>query len=166
MELTPRIEYAAGDKLYTSVCDLQAAVEVTEAPERITFDVHGRLMTAAHQPTPDEMQYRLTYHLSAEKVEIVVGSFVADPAAVRLLVPVISQHDEAIERIDAKTVRISKRNGKLIVRTDAPEGFRTQSNEHTFNLVPGFECIPLAVTPQQGRAVRVELAVEDVPPSV
>jgi hypothetical protein len=162
MELTPRIEYTAGGQVYNSVCDLQAAVGVTETPERITFGVHGRLMTAAHQPTPHgEQYYRLAYHLSPEKVEIVIGPCGADPASVRLLVPVISQHDEAIERIDAKTVRISKGNGKLVVRTDAAEGFQTQSNERTFNLVPGFECIPLAVTPQQGRAVRVELAVED-----
>ena len=91
---------------------------------------------------------------------IAAGPLVSNADFPRLIVPVISQHDEQLERIDAQTIRISKKSGKLLVHTDAPGGFETLSNERTFNRVPGFECLPLAVTPQPGKWLRVEFSSE------
>jgi hypothetical protein len=91
---------------------------------------------------------------------IAAGPFVPNTDYLRLIVPVISQHDEQLERIDAQTIRISKKGGKLLVHTDAPGGFDTLSHERTFNLVPGFECLPLAVTPEPGKWLRVEFSSE------
>jgi hypothetical protein len=161
MELTPRIECAAGDRMYTSVCDFGAALTANATPERITFDARGRLLTAAHQPVPGgEVHYHLAYRLTGATVEITASADAAGPAPLQFLLPVISQHEEKLETIDARTIRVVKPKGALVVRTDAPQGFEALPKERTFNLVPGFECVPLAVTLQPGREVRVELSVE------
>jgi len=158
MELTPRLEWPVGDQIYTSVCDLQGLAILGQTPEQITFDVHGRFSTAAHKRLASA--YRLAYYFTAQNVVIAAGPFVPNTDYLRLIVPVISQHDEQLEHIDAQTIRISKKGGKLLVHTDAPGGFDTLSHERTFNLVPGFECLPLAVTPEPGKWLRVEFSSE------
>ena len=45
----------------------------------------------------------------------------------------------------------------LTVHTDAAAGFGTVPKERTFNLVPGFEAIPLSVVMQPGQEVRVRI---------
>ena len=186
MELTPRIECAAGDRVYTSVNDFEAALTANAAPEQIAFDARGRLLTAARQPVPNgdvhyHLVYRLApatakisagadvagpaphhlvYHLAPAMVEIVAAVDGAGPAPLRFILPVVSRHEEAVEQIDAKTIRIVKRDGVLMVRTDAPQGFETLPKERTFNLVPGFECVPLAITMEPGKEIRIELSAE------
>jgi hypothetical protein len=50
-----------------------------------------------------------------------------------------------------------KANGTLTVSTDAAAGFEAVPNERTFNLVPGFEAIPLVVLLEPGRDTRVRI---------
>jgi len=165
MTLTPRIECATADQIYTSLSDFEAAVTANAAMDQITFDARGRLLTAAHQPLPNaEIHYHLIYRLSPAKVEIVAGNDGEGPASallrMRFILPVISQHDEAVHHVDAATVRLSKRGGNLLVHTDAVQGFESQNDQRTFNLVPGFECLPLAIVMQPGKEIRVELTAE------
>lgn len=158
MTLTPRIEWAAQDWTYTSLSDFEAALTANAAPEQISFDVRGRLLTAAHQTAAQgDAHYHLVYRLTGAMVEIIASTDAAGPAPVRFILPVVSAHEEAVEQIDSRTVRVIKRNGHLMVRTDASQGFESQTNERTFNLVPGFECLPLAITMQPGKAIRIEL---------
>lgn len=162
MELTPRIESAADDRVYTSVCDFEAALTSNATPEQIGFDARGRLLTAAHQPIPNgDVHYHLIYRFTPATVEIVASADAAGPAPLRFILPVISQHEETVEHSDAKTVRIVKPKGTLLVRTDAPQGFEALPKERTFNLVPGFECVPLAVTMQPGKEIRITLSAEN-----
>jgi len=42
-------------------------------------------------------------------------------------------------------VRIAKKTGAIVVRTDAASGFEAVAKERTFNLVPGFECAAVVV---------------------
>lgn len=79
------------------------------------------------------------------------------PAPMRLIVPVIARADEAFEKPDVRTVRIAKAKGMLTVTTDAAEGFEVVPKERTFNLIPGFEAIPLAVALQPGKETRVRI---------
>ena len=163
MTLTPRIE-CASDLTYTSLSDFDASLTGTSRPDEVAFDAHGRLLTASHQPMPkNEMHYQLSYRFTPTKVEIVAGVDQAGPAPVRFILPVIAHREETAHSIDPKTVRIAKNKGSLIVRTDAPNGFGAVPSERTFNLVPGFECLPLAVTLQPGREVRIELSAEVLP---
>jgi hypothetical protein len=161
MTLTPRIECTAGEAVYTSLSDLSAALAATKSQEQITFDARGRLLTDAHQSVPNgDVNYHFIYRLSESAVEIMANVNTAGPAPTRFILPVVSQHDEEVEFPDSKTVRIAKKGGRLVLRTDSSHGFDTQSTERTFNLVPGFECLPLAITLQPGKEAWIKLSSE------
>ncbi len=156
MQLTPRIEHAA-DKTYTSTNDFAATVTTTNTPAEITFDARGRLLTAAHQPPPaGDHHYHLTYRLTDTAVEITATTNAAT-TPLQFILPVISRSTESIDQSDPKAIRITKPAGTLIVRTDAPQGFDSIPRERTFNLVPGFECIPLTITMQPNKPIRIQL---------
>jgi hypothetical protein len=159
MTLTSRIELAS-DLTYTSLSDFAAVVTATDSPGEIVFDVQGRMLTAAHQPLPTgDMRYHLVYRLTESSVEIVAStSATASPLVpARFILPVVARGDEAIEQSDPQTIRITKPGGSLVVHTDTTQGFGAVPKERTFNLVPGFECVPLAVTMQPGQEVRLRL---------
>lgn len=157
MTLTPRIE-CAGKETYTSLDDLKAEVTVTQPHLEVAWDVKGRMLTTRHKSISDDgVLYHLEYRLSPEGVELVAGVNGAGPAPLRWILPVIARADEAFERTDAQTVRIAKAKGTLTVSTDSPAGFEVVPKERTFNLVPGFEAIPLTVVLEPGRDARVRI---------
>jgi hypothetical protein len=161
MTLTPRVECAADDQIYTSLSDFEATLTASADQQQITFVAQGKLLTAAHQSCAErDVHYHLVYRLTEGTVEIVATTDAAGPTPVRFILPVVSPHGEAAEQVDPKTVRMTKRNGYPLVRTDAPQGFDMPSNERTFDLAPGFECLPLAIAMLPGRETRVKLSVE------
>ena len=161
MPLSPRIEGVAGGQTYTSLSDFEAVLTANATAEQIDFDARGRLLTSGHQPvTGGDVQYHLAYRLTPSAVEIVAGTSGTGAMRTTLIVPVISPRTEMVEQADARTIRVSKSNGRLVVRTDAPSGFETLGKERTFNLVPGFECVPLAVAMLPGVETRMTLSVE------
>jgi hypothetical protein len=160
MELTPRLEAVDGGQVYSSGCDLHGAAEITRTAGQITFDVHGRLLPPTNPHAAGGIMLRLGYKFTTESVEISATPVAAESESLHLIIPVISNHDEVVERIDPKTIRISKAKGNLIIRTNARDGFDNRSAERTFNLVPGFECLPLTVKPQREQWVSVQFSVE------
>jgi hypothetical protein len=160
MTLTPRIECAADGRTYTSLSDGEAAVAASATPQQITSAAQGRLLTAALQGCAErEVHYKLVYRLTEGGVEIVASTDTAGPAPLRFILPIVSPRGEATEHLDPKTLRVKKRGADLLVRTDAPQGFEKPADERTFNLVPGFECLPLAIAMLPGQETRVELSV-------
>jgi len=93
-------------------------------------------------------------------VDIIASADTTGPAPLRLILPVVSPHGEVAQYVNPKTVRVKKRGGNLLVRTDARQGFEMQGTERTFNMIPGFECQPLAITMPPSRETRVEISVE------
>jgi hypothetical protein len=159
MALTLRIE-SSGAKTYTSTSDFAADVTVTSSPGLIGFNALGRLLTAAHQPMPDAgSPYHLAYNFTPNRVEIVASAEVPAQTPLSFILPIVARQDEAVERVDPQTIRITKPSGVLMVRTDLPAGFDAVPKERTFNLVPGFECVPLAVPMSAGKEVRIQLEV-------
>jgi hypothetical protein len=158
MTLTPRIE-GVGAEVYTSLNDLRANLSVSGSTDKVEFNVNGRLENVAHaSPAGGDVRYRLTYGIGKDKVEI--GARVeADGATAPLnfILPVISRDGEVVEVLDAATVRITKPGGRLTIRTDAPAGFGIVPKVRTFNLVPGFECLPLTIAMKPGSAIRIQL---------
>jgi len=164
MPLTTRIEFTSGDKTYTSLSDFAASVSVEHVDDgKIVIDASGKLLTAAHQSVPQGwIGYRLTYVFTAEAIEITASADVSQNmpgpyAPLRFILPVIARKAEQVELVDNKTVHIRKPKGMLAVHTDASQGFDAIPGERTFNLVPGFECVPLIVTMQPGTAIRIRL---------
>lgn len=159
MTLTPRIECRTA-QAYTSLSELEAVVTKNESPKEIVFEARGRLLSSARKSLPEgEIHYRLVYRLSDAAVEIVASVSAAEPpkAPVELILPVVSRSSEAVEQTGNGAVRITKPKSRLSVTTDAKQGFATIPKERTFNLVPGFECVPFVVELEPGEEVHVRL---------
>jgi hypothetical protein len=157
MPLTPRIE-SAGKQTYTSLSDFEAVLTTKTTPDEVTFNARGRLLTASHQPLPNgEVRYHLTYNLTQSAVEIIASVDAPSQTPLQFILPVISRSGEAIAQPDSKTIRITKPNGTLTIRTDASHGFEAIPKERTFNLVPGFEAIAITIPMQPTQEIRLQL---------
>jgi hypothetical protein len=161
MPLTPRIEFvpAGTSRAYTNLNDFEAVLAAASSPSEIAFDARGRLLSAAHQSVPGgEMRYHIIYRLTEMSVEIVASASggEASGAGLQFILPVISRAAERVERVGPGSVRITKPSGILSVRTSAPQGFEA-ALERTFNLVPGFECVPLAIKLLPGEEVTLRI---------
>ncbi len=162
MALTPRIEYVSGET-YTNLNDLKAVLTVNDAGGQTTFNAEGRLLTASRQPVPGgDVRYRVVYRLSASEVEIAASASgqAHGSAQVRLIVPVIARDGEQAEQVDSQTARIAKSKGTLTASTDAAGGFDAGYKVKNFNLVPGFEAVPFAVTIPADKEIRIRLRAE------
>ncbi|MDP9049795.1 MAG: hypothetical protein M3O31_03595 [Acidobacteriota bacterium] len=162
MALTPRIELVTAgppSATHTSLSDLEAIVTATDAGGEIAFEARGRLLSATHKPVVGgDLRYHLKYTVGAVGVDVVARVDGATTAgAVRFILPVISRSGEAVAQPDAATVRIAKAKGTVMVRTDAARGFEAVPAERTFNLVPGFECVPISVLMESGKEVRLRI---------
>jgi hypothetical protein len=161
MPLTPRIELA-GKQTCTSLSDFEATViqhyEQIGAAQLVHFDVKGRLLTASHQPPPNgEAHYQLTYSFTQSAVEIRATADSPVQAPLQFILPVISSSTEQVTQPDPKTIRITKPKGTLTISTTAPKGFAPIPKERTFNLVPGFEAIPIAISMQPNQQIHIQI---------
>jgi hypothetical protein len=164
MCLTPRIELA-GKQTCTSLSDFEAAttclLEQIGASKEIVFDAKGRLLTASHQPPPlGEARYHLIYSLNDTTVQITASAETPSQSHLQFILPVITKSTEPIAQPNPKTIRITKPNGVLTIRTSAPQGFEPIPKERTFNLVPGFECVALAITLEPATEIHIQLEAE------
>ncbi|MDR3735002.1 MAG: hypothetical protein P4L10_05615 [Acidobacteriaceae bacterium] len=162
MSLTPRIEYVSGTNTYTSVNDFAAQTLAKASPTSIAFDADGRMLTASRQSvSSEEVRYHLSYFLYASIVDITATAGAAHnfDGLLRFILPVISRTGEVIERPSDHTISIRKPKGTVVVSIDAPHGFEPVPEARTFNLVPGFECVPLAIAMQPGKELRIRLKV-------
>ncbi len=157
MPLTPRIE-CTFKQTYTSLSDFEAVLTTKATPQQITFEAKGRLLTASHQPVPNfKTNYHLTYVLTESRVEITANLESEISAPTQFILPVISISSETITQPDPKTIRITKPKGTLTIRTNAPQGFDPVPKQRTFNLVPGFEAIPLTIAMEPGRQIQIHI---------
>ncbi len=157
MPLTPRIELVAGTT-YTSLSDLTAKLTASPAGNDTTFEASGQILTAKHHPVPgSSASYQLQYTIASTGVTITAlasGSLPSN-ATLQLILPVVSPSAEPISQPDSNTIRITKSKGTLTLRSDAPHAFAPIPKQRTFNLVPGLECIPIAITLQPGQPISV-----------
>ncbi|WP_260705608.1 hypothetical protein [Edaphobacter flagellatus] len=160
MTLTPRIE-CAGEQVFTSLSDNEASLTRTTTTDTIAFEARGRLLTASHQPMPNGARYRLVYHFTAAGVEIAatIESSAAHASSARLIVPVIANSNEPATITSNGSVQIRRKMGDIVATVGTGQSFQPLPKERTFNLVPGFECVPLEIVmkPQEEVRLRVEV---------
>jgi hypothetical protein len=158
MPLTPRIELT-DKQTYTSLSDFEASTTVIEqarTPQSISFETRGRILTASHQPPPNgDAHYHLIYNLTPSTVEIAASVDTVFSSPLQFILPVISNSTEAVAQPHPQTIRITKPNGTLTIHTDAPQGFAPIPKERTFNLVPGFEAIPITITMHPSQQINI-----------
>jgi hypothetical protein len=156
MELTPRIECGDAEK-YTSVNDLKAALTAERRDGSVVLEAHGRLLDASRQAPPNgDIAYHFTYTLEDSHVEIAASATGSSPMPLRLIVPILARDSDHVEQPDSRTIRIARQHGTLTVRSDAAS-FEPLPAERTFNLVPGFEAVPLEIILDPGTEVRLRL---------
>ena len=160
MCLTPRIEYRNEGNVYTSLSDLKAKVNMEKDEKGVLITATGSLQTIKHDvPQNEEILYRMAYRFTDTFVKITATVTAGKVDGLRLIVPVVSSHDEGVKMNGLQSICIKKPEGILIVRTDAAGGFEKFGEERVFNLVPGFECLPMTlVFPGVGKEVSVELS--------
>jgi hypothetical protein len=159
LPLTPRIEFGQTET-YTSLNDLKATLTAVQTADGLVFDAKGTMLTASRVPLKgSDIRYHLVYRLNQATVEMVasVSGSLPDKLPVRFVVPVASRSGERVDQPNPQTVRITKPDGVITIHTDAANGFDPVPKERTFNLVPGFECLVLAVTIPVGKEVRIRL---------
>jgi len=78
-----------------------------------------------------------------------------------------ARQSERVEQASPQSVRISKHKGLVVVSVEADHHFEPIPDERTFNLVPGFEAVPLIVAIQPGNEVgmRTEAVEHNLPRS-
>ncbi|HWG20124.1 MAG TPA: hypothetical protein VG225_06305 [Terracidiphilus sp.] len=159
MPLTTRIECAAGDT-YTSLNDYRASLSATRSGAGVKFEAHGRLMSNTHKPMEGAgLLYEVSWMIDESGVELrarVIGRLPAS-ASLQFVIPVIARTSELVEQASPHSVRISKPKGSLTVSVDAANRFEPIPSERTFNLVPGFEAVPLIVAMQPGKEMGVKI---------
>ncbi|OGV70951.1 MAG: hypothetical protein A2283_17355 [Lentisphaerae bacterium RIFOXYA12_FULL_48_11] len=160
MCLTPRIEYSTEGNVYTSLSDLKSRLSLEKAEKGLVVTAEGSLQTIKHDiPDDGDVRYRLVYKFTETSVKITAGVTEGNTAGLKLIVPVVSSRDEGVKMNGLQSVCIRKAAGLLIVRTDAVSGFEKFMEARVFNLVPGFECLPLVVVlPGMGKEVSMELS--------
>jgi len=162
MTLTPRIECST-DRAYTSLSDYGASLTKNVTADEITFQARGRLLSASHQPLPEgQVLYRLAYRFTQSAVEIAASTdSVALNTPIWLIFPVIARSGEAAVIASDGSARIDRKKGHVTVTVSNGHKFMPLPKERIFNLVPGFECVPLIVSIPHGEEVRLRI---EVPP--
>jgi hypothetical protein len=157
MALTPRIESGAAGA-YTSLNDLAAVVTAAQQSGETRIEAAGQLLNVRRKtPEGASPRYRLRYRFTEHVVEIAASVEGANDA--RLVMPVIVRPADKVAQTSAQTVRIAKAGGTLQVVVDQPGAFAPLPAGRTFNLVPGFEAVPLLVRldADAGTVVRLEV---------
>jgi hypothetical protein len=159
MPLTPRVECVVNGETYTSFSDFEAVLKVTNLQQEVVFDAQGRLLSVSHAPVPrGGVRYHMTYRVTDSLVQINATATAPPlPAQLRFVLPVISRTDEPVDHSDPASIRIIKPRGSLTVRTGSSGGFEALPKERTFNLVPGFECLPVIVSMRPREEIHIQL---------
>ncbi len=157
MPLTPRIQVEHAGQTYVSDTDYAANLTVQHTEGEAILEAHGRLLTASRESLPGgDVRYTVRYRLEVSSVEIIASVEKSAPPGARLILPVIARSADAVHPPSVYTVNITKPAGKLMIRTSGP-AFETIPAIRNFNLVPGFESVPLVVPMQPGQELTLRI---------
>jgi len=157
--LTLRVESRGADgSWFTNLHDTTATVRQESTPDRIRFTAETRLLSAdGANPAGGACRFEITYTLSRERFVIAARPLGENLAEWLLVVPVISGAEEAVKRIQPNHWQITKPAGRWSVEADAPIERIPSKRERVFNLVPGFQALPLGIASTGAKPVECSL---------
>jgi hypothetical protein len=163
MPLTPRVECTTQGDTYTSFCDFAAVLKVTKLEKEVHFDARGQLQSVSRAPVPGGGgEYHIVYRIAESGVEIrATATGPALPASLQFVLPVISRSSEPVDHSEAATIRVTKPRGSLTMRVSTPNSFAALPKQRTFNLVPGFECLPVTIAMRPGEEIGIRLEARE-----
>lgn len=145
MALTPRLELITDSAAYRSTNDYAAHVDYEENDRKLVFTVHGTLKDK-NQDTPSkgEVVYKMNYSFGVDAFEIlaeVEGNAPQD--TLNFFLPVISHNREEVARPSNRCIRVTKLAGRVEITSNKLLTIVGDKDNRIFNLVPGFEAIPI-----------------------
>jgi hypothetical protein len=144
--LTPRIELWQDDTWFTQLYELAARVVHSDKNGVIGFEVSGRLLDdAGREPARGKSGYSLIYQFDAGTVLIAASAPGAGSGEdrPRLVLPLVSPTGESVSQPAPGRIEIQKPRGKVVIEANAPLRVQKISRSRIFNLVPGFEAVPI-----------------------
>jgi hypothetical protein len=143
--LTPRVELWEDDSWFTQLYDLPAKVEHSDQNGTLEFEVAARLLNKARkEPSNGKSAFSMSYLFDSAAMTITVnapnvGSGSNRP---RLVLPLISPTGEKVTQ-SANRIEIHKPQGRVVIEANAPLCIQETTRPRIFNLVPGFEAVPI-----------------------
>lgn len=163
MPLTPRIQFEQAGRTYSSDSDYTATLTAQQAGGQAIFEARGRLLTAARESLAGgDVHYTLRYRLDTSVVEIAASIEPSALRGARLILPVIARAADRVDQPSHTSVQIARPAGRLVIQSSGP-AFEPIPAARTFNLVPGFECVPLAVSLEPGEAISLRIEASTIP---
>lgn len=142
--LTPRVELWEENVRFSQLFDLNAAVTHSNKAGALHFDIAARLINeAGKEPSSGKSACSLSYHFDAEMVMIAVGAAGIGSNRPRLVLPLISPSGETVKQSAPDRIEIHKPQGKVVIEANAPLRIQQSARPRVFNLVPGFEAVPI-----------------------
>lgn len=143
--MTPRVELWEDNIWFTQLYDLTAKVTHSNQTGTLGFEVAARLLNETRkEPSRGNAACSMSYHFDTEMVTFAVsapdvGSGSNRP---RLVLPLISPTGEKVTQ-SAMRIEIHKPQGRVVIEANAPLRIQESTRPRIFNLVPGFEAVPI-----------------------
>ncbi|MBD5779518.1 hypothetical protein IEN85_08430 [Pelagicoccus sp. NFK12] len=152
--LTPRLEACVKDIRYSNLYDLKATFTSSHSTDGIQVDVSTKLNNRHYQSM--EQTCKLSYRFAKEFVQIQVQS--QFPA--RYVLPILSPVSDQARHPSASRIEIEKEAGTLTIESDSPLEVVCPLGCRTFNLVPGAQALPIAMTvaPDTPSSIRLHVS--------
>ena len=154
--LTPRVERLVNGVRHSNIFDGGATITALEGADKVVFIVRARLLASAlGKPPADAERCKLEYQFTPQGIQIETQC----DGPYQLLLPLIALRAEPAAQPDAHTLTIARVGGTVRVEALTPLRVEGGLERRVFNPVPGFEALPVAVTPDATGRCRVVLRV-------
>ena len=150
--LTPRVEFRKNDSWFTNLYDLKAEVQFKNDDRATTFDVATTLQDEDRVLAEGEpSKYNLGYQFEADKVTITATrtNKEADSHPASLVIPIVSPTGETVRKVSNTRIEIHKPEGTVVIESNTPLTIKETTKGRVFNMVPGFEAIPIIASMPQ-----------------
>jgi len=160
--LTPRIEHRSSAGIwFTNLFDLTATLRAESVADELRLVAVTRLLAEdGTSPTHGPCRFEIRYTLTRESFAISARPLDTLDAGWSLVVPVIAKSSEAATQTAPTRWTVAKPGGRLVVSAASPITRIATRRDRVFNLVPGFEALPLELTANGAKSVACVLRVE------
>ncbi len=160
--LTPRLEATIDNNRFSNIYDLNAQITSTDQSGQIQFNIQTQLKDAKANADNARCNLRYSINIDSVKFEATAISLPTSLAEIRLILPVISAISEPIQRLSSNIISIRKPSATLKIQSSAPIQIDSPLTSRRFNLIPGFQTIPLscALPDNPSQSLKITISVE------
>ena len=157
--LTVRVEQRTAEGgWFTNLHDGAAKIQNTSADGKLSFLVATRLLSADQKnPANGPCRFEIIYAMEPGKFSIVARALDETAGEWSLVIPVITKSNETAKPAASNRWEINRAGGRLMIMSDAAIDRIPSKRERIFNLVPGFEAVPLRVAGAGAKPVECTL---------